>query len=152
MSSRTVRYSFKLCYILHGNKYQSPMEDTLVSDLSDVICYVDFSNIFDRNAAQNRHAVRQKKAESMFRPEGISLDFGSGTHRYLAFERSNSMSHKEQLSFVREAIFEPLRRRIMLGMKIGPCQLSKLYAYNGLMLSSDRLYIFATRGLTDHLR
>ena len=111
------------------------MEDTLISDLSDVICYVDFSNIFDRNAAQNRHAVRQKKAESMFRPEGIVLDFGAGPCRYLAFERSNSMSRKAQISFVREDIYEPLRRRIMLDMKIGSCQLSKLYAYHGLMLS-----------------
>lgn len=121
--------------ILHGNNYKMPMEDTFISDLSDVICYVDFSNIFDRNAAQNRHAVRQKKAESMFRPEGIVLDFGAGPCRYLAFERSNSMSRKAQLSFVREDFYEPLRRRIMLDMKIGPCQLSKLYAYNGLMLS-----------------
>ncbi len=65
-----------------------------IIDLSDVICYVNFSNILYRNAAQNCHAARQKKAENMFQPEGIVLD-----------------------------------------MKIGPCQLSKLYAYNGLMPS-----------------
>ena len=126
---------FQAMCVLHGDNYQMPTEDMLVSDLSDVICYVDFSNIFDRNAALNRHAVRQKKAKSMFRPEGITLDFGSGPHCYLAFERSNSMSRKSQLSFVREDIYEPLRQGIMLDMKIGPCQLSKLYAYNGLMLS-----------------
>ena len=126
---------FQAMCVLHEDSYQMPTEDTLVSDLSDVICYVDFSNIFDRNAAQNRHAIRQKKAESMFRPEGITLDFGAGPHRYVAFERSNSMSRKAQLSFVREDFYEPLRQRIMLDMRIGPCQLSKLYAYNGLMLS-----------------
>lgn len=126
---------FQAMCVLHGDDYQMPSEDKLVNDLSDVICYVDFSNIFDRNAAQNRHAVRQKKAESMFRPEGITLDFGAGPHRYVAFERSNSMSRKAQLSFVREDIYKSLRWRIMLDMKIGPCQLSKLYAYNGLMLS-----------------
>lgn len=126
---------FQAMCILHGNNYKMPMEDMLISDLSDVICYVDFSNIFDRNVEQKRHAIRQKKAESMFRPEGMMLDFGSGRHRYLAFERSNSMSRKAQLSFVREDFYEPLRRRIVLDMKIGPCQLSKLYAYNGLMLS-----------------
>lgn len=126
---------FQAMCVLHEDNYQMPLEDTLVSDLSDVICYMDFSNIFDRNAALNRHAVHQKKAESMFRPEGITLDFGAGPHRYFAFERSNSMSRKAQLSFVREDFFEPLRRRIMLDMKIGSCQLSKLYAYNGLMLS-----------------
>ncbi|WP_243425120.1 RNA dependent RNA polymerase [Acutalibacter muris] len=126
---------FQAMCVLHEDSYQMPTEDTLVSDLSDVICYVDFSNIFDRNAAQNRHAIRQKKAESMFRPEGITLDFGAGPHRYVAFERSNSMSRKSQLSFVREDFYEPLRQGIMLDMEIGPCQLSKLYAYNGLMLS-----------------
>lgn len=112
---------FQAMCVLHGDNYQLPMEDTLISDLSDVICYVDFSNIFDRNTAQNRHVVRQKKAENMFRPEGVTLDLGSGAHRYLAFERSNSMSRKAQLSFVREDFYEPLRQRIMLGMKIGSC-------------------------------
>ena len=126
---------FQAMCVLHEDSYQMPTEDTLVSDLSDVICCVDFSNIFDRNAAKNRHAVRQKKAESMFRPEGITLDFGAGPHRYVAFERSNSISRKAQLSFVREDFYEPLRQRIMLDMRIGPCQLSKLYANNGLMLS-----------------
>ena len=29
-----------------------------------------------------------------------------------------------------------MRRRITMDMTIGDCQLSKLYAYNGLMLSS----------------
>jgi hypothetical protein len=74
---------FQAMCVLHGDDYQLPMENTLISDLSDVICYVDFSNIFDRNAAHNR---------------------------YLAFKRSNSMSRKAQLSFVREDFYEPLRR------------------------------------------
>lgn len=85
---------FQAMRVLYGDNYQPPAEDTMVDELSDVICYVDFSNIFDRNAAQNRHAIRQRKAESMFRPEGITLDFGAGPHRYVAFERSNSMSRK----------------------------------------------------------
>lgn len=66
---------FQAMCVLHGDGYRLPMEDTLLGNLSDVICYVDFCNIFDRNAAQKRHAVRQKKADSMFRPEGITLDF-----------------------------------------------------------------------------
>ncbi|MBD5153604.1 MAG: hypothetical protein HDT15_00625 [Oscillibacter sp.] len=72
----------------------------------------------------------------MFRPEGIGLDFGSGEHRYLAFERSNSMSRQARLSFIRADFYDAVRRRIMLDMEINQCQLSKLYAYNGLMLSS----------------
>ena len=38
------------------------------------------------------------KSEALFRPEGVSLDFGSGPHRYLAFERSGSMSRQARLS------------------------------------------------------
>jgi hypothetical protein len=64
------------------------------------------------------------------------LDLGKGAYRYLAFERSGSMSRNSRLSFIREDFYEPVRRRIMLDMQIGMCQLSKLYAYNGLMLTS----------------
>ena len=72
----------------------------------------------------------------MFRPEGVCLDLGSGMRRYLAFERSNSMSRQSKLSFLREDVYHQVRRRIQMDMTIGDCQLSKLYAYNGLMLSS----------------
>ena len=72
----------------------------------------------------------------MFRSEGVCLDLGSGMHRYLAFERSGSMSRQNKLSFLREDVYEQVRRRIQMDMTIGDCQLSKLYAYNGLMLSS----------------
>ena len=77
----------------------------------------------------------QKKTESMFRPEGITLDFGHGSMRYLAFERSGSMSRNAKLSFVRADVYDALRRRMMVGMTVGDCQLSKLYAYNGLVFS-----------------
>lgn len=40
------------------------------------------------------------------------------------------------LSFIREAFYEPIRRRIMMDLTIRQCQLSKLYAYNGLLMSS----------------
>ena len=79
---------------------------------------------------------RQKKADCMFRPEGITLDFGSRPHRYLAFERSASMSRRAMLSFIREDFYEAIRKRIMMDLTIGQCQLSKLYAYNGLLMSS----------------
>ena len=72
----------------------------------------------------------------MFRPGGITLDFGSGPCRYVAYERSASMSRQSRLSFIRAELYEPMRQRIMLNMELGRCQLSKLYAYNGLMFSS----------------
>lgn len=122
--------------VLHGDAFTGAPEGQLVTDLSDVIFYMDFSGIFDRSGARKKHLIRQEKAKALFRPEGVSLDFGSGPHRYLAFERSGSMSRQARLSFIREDFYDAVRRRIMMDMTLGDCQLSKLYAYNGLMLSS----------------
>lgn len=61
---------------------------------------------------------------------------GRRPRQYAAFERSNSMSRMGRLSFIRADLWETVRRRIMLDLELGQCQLSKLYAYNGLMLSS----------------
>ena len=46
------------------------------------------------------------------------------------------MSRQGKLSFIRSDLYEPVRRRIMMDMTVRDCQLAKLYAYNGLMLSS----------------
>ena len=119
---------------LHGNAYQEPDDEQTIPDLADVIFYMNFERVFDRGSSA-RQLERQKKAEAMFRPEGVTLDFGDGAHRYRAFERSGSMSRNARLSFIRADLYERVRQRIMLDMKIGACQLSKLYAYNGLMLS-----------------
>ena len=127
---------YQIMCVLHGDAFTGRPGGQLVTDLSDIIFYMDFSGIFDRSGARKKHRIRQKKAKALFRPEGVSLDFGSGPHRYLAFERSGSMSRQARLSFIREDFYDAVRRRIMMDMTIGDCQLSKLYAYNGLMLSS----------------
>ena len=127
---------FQTMCVLHGDDFKMPLGGDAIPDLADILIYVDFSGIFDRKAVQKKYTDRQKQAESMFRPEGITLDFGNGAYKYLAFERSGSMSRNSRLSFIREDFYEPVRRRIMLDMQIGMCQLSKLYAYNGLVLTS----------------
>ena len=121
--------------VLYGSEETSSPSD----HLSDVFVYIDFSGIFDRKPV-GRIAELQRKAEYLFRPEGIEivLDERYPARRYIAFERSASMSRHNVLSFVREDVYEPLRERMMLGMKIGNCQLSKLYAYNGLMFTGGR--------------
>ena len=119
---------------------EDPNKAELVSDkLRDVFVYVDFSGIFDRKAA-GRVLNYQKIAEYMFRSEGITLNFGKEDKRYIVFERSASMSRANQLSFVREDVYEALRERMMLGLNIGKCQLSKLYAYNALLFTSGKRY------------
>ena len=127
---------YQIMCVLHGDAFTGAPSGQLVTDLSGIIFYMDFSGIFDRSGARKKHLIRQEKAKALFRPEGVSLDFGSGPHRYLAFERSGSMSRQARLSFIREDFYDAVRRRIMMDMTIGDCQLSKLYAYNGLMLSS----------------
>ena len=127
---------YQIMCALRGDAFTGATNGQLVTDLSDIIFYMDFSRIFDRSGARKKYLVRQEKAKALFRPEGVSLDFGSGTHRYLAFERSGSMSRQARLSFIREDFYDAVRRRIIMDMTISDCQLSKLYAYNGLMLSS----------------
>lgn len=127
---------FQIQCALHGDGFTPTEEPGVVEDLSAVLCYVDFSGIFDRSPASPRVARLQTLAETLFRPEGVTLDLGDGPRQYAAFERSNSMSRQGRLSFLRADLWEPVRRRIMLDLELGQCQLSKLYAYNGLMLST----------------
>ena len=87
---------------------------------------VDFEGVFDRNSSSHKSLELQSKAKSMFDDAGIGLDLGAGYHRYYAFERSASMSRKSQLTFIRDDFYYPVRRRIMMDMELGDCQLSKL--------------------------
>ena len=128
---------------------EDPDKSGLVSDkLRDVFVYIDFSGIFDRKPA-GRVLDYQRIAEYMFQPEGITLNFGKEDKRYIAFERSASMSRENRLSFIREDVYEPLRGRMMLGMNIGKCQLSKLYAYNALLFTSGERYLSSHSILND---
>ena len=72
---------FQAMCALHGDNYVSPTEDTVTEDLADVILYLDFAGIFDRDGNDPKVALMQKKTEAMFRPEGITLDFGQGKNR-----------------------------------------------------------------------
>lgn len=125
---------YQILSVLQGGKPALPTDGSVVTALSDVIFYMDFSGIFGTGQS-NRQLERQKRAEAMFRPEGVTLDFGNGPQTYLAFERSGNMSREARLSFLRADLCDEVRRRIMLDLQVGECQLSKLYAYNGLMLS-----------------
>ena len=125
----------QLMYQLHGKGWRERGEEKITA-LSDVLFYMDFAGIFDRRGTGKAQMVRREKVRDMFRPQGITLDFGGGPCRYVAFERSASMSRQSRLSFIRADLYEPMRQRIMLNMELGRCQLSKLYAYNGLMFSS----------------
>ena len=129
---------FQILSEIHGGRYKETVTEEVSEELSDIIFYMNFQKVFDTRGLRQREIVRQKKAECMFRPEGIVLNFGTGPHRYLAFERSGNMSRESRLSFIREDFYAPISKRIMMDLEIKSCQLSKLYAYNGLMLSSGK--------------
>ena len=122
-----------MCILEGENFYCSGISERL----RDVFVYIDFSGIFDRKPV-GKVLEWQKKAEYMFKAEGIKLNLGKEDIRFIAFERSASMSRENRLSFVRADIYEALKERMMLGMNIGKCQLSKLYAYNALLFTSGR--------------
>lgn len=128
---------FQMMSMLIPN-YVEPDNAKEILALSDVIFYMDFSGIFDRDPSHEIWRTRQAKAKYLFHPNGITLNFGKKEHSYVAFERSGSMSRAAKLSFIRKDFYNTLSKRIMLDMQVGRCQLSKLYAYNGLMLSSGR--------------
>lgn len=119
--------------VLEGEHFRVP--DYPCDKLRDVLVYIDFSSIFDRRAVV-RVAKWQEIAENMFKPDGITLNFGKQDMRYIAFERSASMSRGNSISFLREDVYAALKERMTLGMNIGNCQLSKLYAYNALLFTS----------------
>lgn len=127
---------FQLMCQLRGDRYREREGEGVITDLADMIFYMDFSGIFDRRGSSHMQRIRREKAKDMFRPEGVTLDFGRGPHRYVSFERSASMSRQSRLSFIRADLYVIMRQRIMLDMTLDRCQLSKLYAYNGLMFSS----------------
>ena len=120
--------------ILKGENFQP---SAVCEKLRDVFVYIDFSGIFDRKPI-GKVLEWQHKAEFMFKSNGIKLNFGKQDIQFIAFERSASMSRENRLSFVRADIYEALKERMMLGMNIGKCQLSKLYAYNALLFTSGR--------------
>ena len=103
--------------------------------LQSFLVYLDFTGIFDRRPVGQIKEL-QELAEHLFRPEGIEFVFYRGPVRFVAFERSASMSRNNRLAFVRADLYDELWEKMTLGMKIGKCQLSKLYAYNGLLFTS----------------
>lgn len=125
----------QLLLALHGDR--QPRLELVSDELQEAMIYLDFSGVFDRRPVGWVKEL-QNRAEWLFRPEGILVDFGKETHRFVAFERSASMSRENKLSFIREDLFAPMWERITLGMELRQCQLSKLYAYNGLLFSDGK--------------
>ena len=61
---------YQIMCVLHGDAFTGAQRNHLVTDLSDVIFYMDFSGIFDRRGTQKKYLVRQEKAKALFLPRG----------------------------------------------------------------------------------
>ena len=84
---------FQILSELHGGRYRETVTEDVSEALSEIIFYMNFQKVFDTRGLRQREVIRQKKAECMFRPEGITLDFGHGPHCYFAFERSGNPAY-----------------------------------------------------------
>ena len=60
------------------NKPLTSKDGAVITDLSEVIFYADFSGIFDRDAGNPYYATLQDKAKSLFIPGNLMLDLGGG--------------------------------------------------------------------------
>ena len=70
---------FQIQCALHGDGFTPTEEPGVVEDLSAVLCYVDFSGIFDRNGTSPRQAKLQALAEELFRPADIARFYAKPT-------------------------------------------------------------------------
>lgn len=59
---------FQLMCQLRGDRYRERAEDTCITDLADVIFYMDFSGIFDRRGSNRTQQLRREKRETCFGP------------------------------------------------------------------------------------
>ena len=68
---------FQTMCVLRGEKYRQPTSDMLISDLADVILYLDFKGIFDRDAETRKRRSCKKDRSHVF-PGGDYIELRSG--------------------------------------------------------------------------
>lgn len=126
-----------------------PMDSKDDSLLKDKILFLDFSELFKSSA---RHITTAEDfysparhddllaLEKIFDPNGgleVTFD-GKKNTRFVAFDRSSSMTKKSRISFLASDIREKINERLTLGIDFSsiPVDISKYYSYRGLYLSS----------------
>lgn len=71
---------YQIMCVLHGDDFAVPKDQRVISDLAEIIFYMDFAGIFDHRTERKKYLTHQKKAEAMFRLEGITLDSSGESH------------------------------------------------------------------------
>ena len=84
--------------------------------------------------------ILRLKTESLF-TSGISVDYGDEVVHYVPFDKSNSMSKKNKISFIDARLYEALNKRLLFDIDFIKSKyqlvLSKFFAYKGLYMSSS---------------
>lgn len=127
--------------------------------LEHALAYIDFHSIFHTEdffdesylsapytlskeaLLKNDKVVHTYKLIKMFE-RGIELSFdGSTYHRFVAFEKSASMTRHSVISFIDAELQKQLELRLMLGMNLSDAnirvELSKYFSYRGLYLTTS---------------
>jgi hypothetical protein len=114
--------------------------------ISEVIVYLEFDEMFLEMNKDTKTRSLERFFESIFK-DGITISINNEKIKFLPFEKSAGMSRESTMAFIRSTLrikdktidLRPeIRKRIMLDLQIEKAQLSKLFAYNGLMLSSGK--------------
>ena len=134
---------YQLIASVYGDSYLDYLDqkDCIVRSL----IYLDFCELFSPQDRKNSRLSVSKwtgdaidaKCSVLFE-DGFTLVYEDGEVRhYVPFDKTASMSRHYSMSFVDEAVFPEIDRRLKMGMDFSNIQvvLSKYYAYRGLYLT-----------------
>lgn len=132
-------------------------QQNMDTSMDQCLFFVDFEPVF--SGRKGRFGLRQKELFHKILTDGFDMQMDGSAEgiRYVPFEKSNSQAKACVISFLRQDLFLPMRRRLDLNIWFQDCcdqktflgdisdenrmqckgfpNLSKLYAYRGLYLS-----------------
>lgn len=113
--------------------------------LTNILVFVDFAGIFGHTDKDTKISYRNAIKKTFFRKvdnakKGILIKFPSSTEtvQFIPMDKSASMARNSRMCFMAVQYCEEMNKRLMLDVNMpGETNLSKLYAYRGLYLSSS---------------
>lgn len=129
-----------------GNKEKSQMElrkirrndAEIATFITNDLIFLQFDDVYNEKG-EVRDAMHVELVKRLFKA-GIIIELNEEPIHYVFFEKSGGMSRNKTLSFIRKEYRDALHERILMGVPLDSQTfvLSKLFAYNGLMLSDGK--------------
>lgn len=141
-------YQIKLLKEENGIKLSACDKGADENIIKDII-YVDFKDL-DISAENEESALNFSAEMRALLKHGFTLSYGDKNEdrvKYERFERSGSMAREKKLSFINSLLKEKLEGRLRLDIAPKKANLSKWYAYNGLMLSGGTRISFSNEAV-----